>query len=351
MGWIVITALLLAAALVAWLLKRSAERHLDTHAKELAAHAAADEEAKRQAIDAGQGRYMPPPAPKLANADSYAIQRKVSKIALICLLVIAVLETLGFSFAIVSTKNEGIVTSFGAVSGHVGNGPHLIAPWESVTEMDAAIQTDSYTGANNDNGAPIAVRIGNQQTADVSISIRWRINPAMSDELFQNYRTFEHVRDSLVTRELTAAVNEQFKDYNPLNSIAAAATTGKKNPSLSDIANAVTEQMKREIGVEGIEILNTIIPIVTFDSATQNRINQLQQQFASTLIAEQQRQTNVKLAEANKALAKSVDTSPNVLVAQCMTILGEMVKENQPVPAGFSCWPGGSKIGVIAGAK
>ena len=254
------------------------------------------------------------------------------------------------SCAIVGTKDVGIKTSFGATSGHLGNGAHLIWPWENVTSMDAAIQTDSFTDKKDDLGPPITVRIGNQQIANVSVSIRWRINPNFADSLFQNYRTFNNVRDSLVIRELTAAVNQQFANYNPLNSVATTTPGTKKNPPLNVIANSVTKQMKREIGREGIEVLGTIIPLVTFDTATQARINQLQQQFALTKIAEQERLTNIAQAKANKALAASVNTSPNVLVAQCLTILGEMVKQGQTVPPAFSCWPGSGKIGVLAGA-
>lgn len=244
---------------------------------------------------------------------------------------------------VVSTKNVGIETAFGSTQGELSNGLHFVAPWINVTEMDAAIQTDSYTGDNCLN-----VRIANQQTACVDVSIRWRIKPKKADELFQNYHTFENVRDSLVTRELIAAVNRQLGDYNPLNSVQYGAPVGvPTNPSFATIAQRVTSQMGSEIGGQ-IEVLNTIIPYVSFDSQTQSRINQLQQQIALTRIAEQAKATNIAQATANRALAASVNTSPNVLVAQCLTILQEMVKNGQAVPPGFSCWPGGSLTGVIA---
>jgi regulator of protease activity HflC (stomatin/prohibitin superfamily) len=257
----------------------------------------------------------------------------------------AVVLLFACSFVSVSTKNVGIETSFGAISGELGNGAHLIAPWKSVTEMDAAVQTDSFVKQDC-----LSVRIANQQTACVDVSIRWRINPSKAGELFKNFRTFEHVRDSLVTRELTQAVNNQFSNYNPLNSvIGGLLPKGQvRNPSLSVIALRVTKQMREEIGHQ-IEILNTIIPIAHFDSQTQSRINQLQQQIALTRIAEQQKVTNKAQADANKKLAPSISNNPNVLVAQCLDILNSMVKTHQTIPAGFSCWPGSNKLtGVIA---
>jgi len=264
-------------------------------------------------------------------------------LAVLCLLISSLVK--------VSTKNVGIETTFGATSGEIGNGLHVKWPWEKVTEMDAAIQTDTFNGQNC-----IQVRIANQQTACVYINFQWRINPTQADELFRDYRTFDHVRDALVTRRLTAVVNEQLADYNPLNSVAGTdLPKGEhRNPSLAEIAKAVNKQMAQEIGGTNgsIEVLSTIIPLITFDAETQGRINQLQQQVALTRVAQQQRRTNAAQAIANKALAASVNTSPNVLVSHCISILETMVKNSQPVPAGFSCWPGGSKLtGVIANSS
>jgi regulator of protease activity HflC (stomatin/prohibitin superfamily) len=253
-------------------------------------------------------------------------------------------------FKQVGTKEEGIETSFGKTVGHLSNGPHLTAPWIQVHEMDAAIQTDSFVDTRGGDTicTGIAVRIANQQTGCASVSIQWRIVPNAGDELYKNYRSFNHVRDALVTRNLTAAVNEAFASYNPLDAIVNGASGGTSQQTLVEIAKRITVIMRREIG-DRIEILSTILPIVTFDAATQSRINQLQQQVALTRIAQQQLRTNEAQAKANAALAHSVDTSPNVLVAQCMNVLEAMVKQSQPVPAGFSCWPGGGAAAVIAG--
>jgi hypothetical protein len=44
-------------------------------------------------------------------------------------------------------------------------------------------------------------------------SVRWRIQPAATDELFLDYREFDNVRDNLVTRELKVALNQVFADF------------------------------------------------------------------------------------------------------------------------------------------
>lgn len=249
----------------------------------------------------------------------------------------------------VSTKNVGIETTFGKPSGELSNGLHLKWPWEKVTEMDAAIQTDTYFDNNC-----FKVRIAAQQIACVNVNFQWRINPESAQELYRDYRTFDHVRDALVTRRLTKVVNEQLANYNPLNSVAGADLPPgeKRNPPLPTIGKAVNEEMKKEIGggAGSIEVLSTIIPIMTFDPETQARINQLQQQVALTRVARQSERTAKAQAKANRALATSVNTSPNVLVSHCYSILETMVKNSQAVPAGFSCWPGSKLAGVIAAA-
>jgi hypothetical protein len=49
------------------------------------------------------------------------------------------------------------------------------------------------------------VRLGNNSTAFVDVSVRGRIQPAAADELFLDYRDFDNVRDNPVTRQLRAA--------------------------------------------------------------------------------------------------------------------------------------------------
>ena len=55
-------------------------------------------------------------------------------------------------------------------------------------------------------------------------------------------------------------------------------------------------------------------------------------------------------AEANRKLSSSVSNDPNVLVSRCFDILSEMVASKEPVPAGFTCWPGGGSGIVLPSA-
>lgn len=240
--------------------------------------------------------------------------------------------------AIVPTREIGIVTSFGRPVDNLSNGLHLKAPWERVHNLDGTIQTDNHTGEHCTD-----IRIGNESTACVDNTIRWRIKLDAGQRLYQDYREMENIRDSLVTRELKAALNEVLSDYNPLDQIREDE---QGSPDLNQFSEDVTAELSRRVGAD-VEIKSVILPIIRFDKQTQSKINAYQAEVANTRIAEQREETSKAQARANEALRKSVSNDPNVLVAQCMDILAEMVKNGQDIPINFSCWPGGSGGSIV----
>jgi regulator of protease activity HflC (stomatin/prohibitin superfamily) len=246
-------------------------------------------------------------------------------------------------FTIVPTRDIGIVTSFGKPVGNLDNGIHFKLPWEKVQTLDGAIQTDSYLEKNEEGCTDI--RIGNESTACVDNSIRWRIKLTAGETLYKDYRDMDNIRKSLVTRELTAALNEVLSDYNPLSQIQNDAANAA-NPNLNEFSKQVADQLRSQVG-DQIEIENVIIPLIHFDKPTQSKINLYQAEVANTRIATQREQTATAQAKANERLSKSVSNDPNVLVSQCLDTFNEMVKENQKIPIGFSCWPGGSGTSVV----
>lgn len=253
---------------------------------------------------------------------------------------LALLVLLSTAVTFVGTRDIGVVTSFGRPERHLDNGIHLKAPWESVSTLDGAIQTDNYTGTSDCTD----IRIGNESMACVDNTIRWRIKPEAGDTLFQDYHDMDKIRDSLVTRELKAALNGVLHDYNPLNQIAnnqAGAT-----PDLNLFGSSVAALMRKEIGSQ-IDVINVIIPIIRFDASTQQKLNAYQAEVANTHIAQQKEKTALAQALANNNLSKSVSNDPNVLVSKCFDILDEMVRNNKQIPAGFSCWPGGGSALVL----
>ena len=270
------------------------------------------------------------------------------------LLGLTIILTALMSFTSVPTRNIGIVTTFGRPNdATLENGLHLKAPWEDVVMFDASVQTDKFTGNEDKDELKTThtcttVRIGNQSTACVDNSVRWQIVKEQGDELFQDYKEFESVRDSLVTRQLITALNEAFAAYDPLNNLDENGRP--KVDTLSTIANRVKTSLTNKIGTQVI-IHDVNIPLINFDATTQDKINAFQAEVANTRIAKQKQATADAEAIANGKLAASVSKDPNVLVSKCLDTFNQMVKQEQPVPAAFSCWPGSNSAVVIPQSK
>ncbi|HET6731344.1 SPFH domain-containing protein [Mycobacterium sp.] len=262
------------------------------------------------------------------GAKSPAARTRSLRIAVIAGVITLFVLILG-STTIVSARNIGVVTTFGRPGGTLSNGLHWKAPWQSVTEMNGTIQIDNHTGEN-----ATTVRLGNNSTAFVDNSVRWRIQPAAADELYLDYREFENVRDNLVTRELRAALNEVFADFDPL------APENSDGANVQALGDDVAEKLRAKVGGQ-IEIINVIVPLVNYDDATQERINALNVEKANTRIAEQRAKTAEAEARANEILAASVSNDPNVLVSKCL----DAAREAGISPLG--CWPNTTAVPTV----
>ncbi len=233
------------------------------------------------------------------------------------------------STTIVSTRNIGVVTTFGRPGGTLTNGLHWKAPWQSVTEMNGTIQIDNHTG-----DAATTVRLGNNSTAYVDNSVRWRIQPAAADELFLDYREFDNVRDNLVTRELKAALNEVFSDFDPL---APENSEGANVQALGDqVAEKLTDQGRRTDRNHQCDCAAGQLR-----RGHPGRINALNVEKANTRVAEQRAKTAAAEAKANEILAASVTNDPNVLVSKCL----DAAREAHISPLG--CWPNTSVVPTV----
>lgn len=267
---------------------------------------------------------------------------------------LALLSLIVAVFTIVPTKRVGVVTSFGKPTGTLSNGLHAIWPWEKVTSFDAAIQTDRHdderkdgdTGNNPDKCTLVRIANGGS-TACLDNIIRWRIRKDEADALYRDYRDFDRVRESLVTRELVASLNKEFLSFDPL---ASLDVNKQSQAGIAERAVDVKADLEREIG-DQIEILSVNVPLPHYSRATEDKLNQYQTALAQTRIATQNKDTATQEAEANNNLANSVKRSPNVLVSKCLDALNDMIKARIQPPAGFSCWPGSQSAVVIPSSK
>lgn len=241
------------------------------------------------------------------------------------------------TFVVVSTRNIGVVTTFGRPVGTLSNGLHYTWPWQSVTELDGSIQIDWHKDGDggDGHGDAIVVRLGNNSNAWTDTSVRWEMQLDAADDLFLQYKTFDNIRTNLVTRNLQTALNEVFASYNPLGSVNPAdpnvTTPSSTKSMLPELAAKATEIMQKKVGNQ-IKVFEVQIPTISFDPETQGKIDQLNQQRAATAVAIESQKTATEQARANDNIAASLQ-DPNVLVSKCL----DVVKEKGGSPLG--CWP------------
>jgi hypothetical protein len=255
----------------------------------------------------------------------------------------------------VPTKNIGIPVAFGKVAGQpFSPGIHETwTPWLHLVDVDETTQTTTFRVNPRTHQGGLDVRIGGQQTAKVNVSIQWKVQDVAADNLFLNFANqgadlMTEIRNAVVVRSLENVENQVMGDYNPIQDVSVNGAAG--NSQFSTFQSLVKKGMIHDIGGR-IKVLSIIQPIAIYDDSTQNRLNAIQQQYAETAIAKQQYQTNLAQAKANDALRKSVSNDPNVLIAQCLTVVREAEKANYSgLPAGFSCF-GGSAPGVVLSHK
>ncbi len=336
-------------AVVAFVVKRAVSRKLKTLEAAEQDTDAKSNSSREDEYDSYSYRHSTDSsAPRL---DDFRLTVAVARWAMIGLFALAGIFTFWSSATVVSTKNIGVVTEFNRPTGeNLSNGFHFVLPWQKVTELDGTIQTDNHIGfvdGDWNKANCTKVRIAQQAVACVDNSIRWRLRPEAADRLFQEYRDFDNIRSSLVTRQLSEGLNAELEGYDPLATDEAGNSTA---PSQEQIAENTKRWLIERIGRD-IEVLDVIAPLTHFDGNTQGRINALQQEIGNTRIATQREQTAKAEAAANGELAASVSKDPNVLVSKCLDTLNAMVEANQPIPAGFSCWPGGSSAVVVPSAS
>lgn len=257
-------------------------------------------------------------------------------------LLLSLLFTVMSSFDIVATRNVGIVTTFGKPVDTRPNGLAWHAPWSKVSELSEAIQLQSFQGSNyGDPGSAIKVRLANNSAAYVEENLNWRLKQGSAGQLFQDYATFDNIKENLVDKQAQVALSKTFATFNPQTSapvvdptapaqagVVPAAAQGADLPAM---AATVKKDLQDAVGSE-IEIIDVRIPGIFYDDATQQRIDQYNQKVQETKNAAQDVVTahQQQLASAQRAAQAAPDLK--VAIFNC---INAMVDKGQS-PAG--CW-------------
>jgi len=254
-------------------------------------------------------------------------------------LIVAGLITVAWdSFTIVPARNVGIVNTFGKAENALDNGFHWVKPWSSVETIDATVQNINLSA---DAKNCITVRLANQTTACVDVTVQWNIDQkANANELWQRYRgnnddVVGNVGRNVVERELRRSLNVVFETYNPLSVLAGG---GQPNTKTDDLAGAALKEMKAHVDA-GIVVDTLRISVVHYDDTTQSKLNGFAQALADTQIATQQKLTAEQQKLANDLLAAASSSDPGVKYQNCLNLLKDLAAKGQlqNLPPTFNC--------------
>lgn len=268
---------------------------------------------------------------------------------------------------IVEAKQQGVLLTFGKPSDRtLGPGLSFKAPWQKVVSVDTTRQTDNFNnGDQATDHSVINVRLGNGNVSAFYASVTWQINEPQAGVVYGEFRgedPTEEVYKKLIAPNFKSAVNLVGGTYNPTAQIEAVGN-GKTEvepddinlaPDFDALAAAVeTDFLKRVTPKDGsdplVKIVSVNISYLSFDDATQEKINQYQDEVQKTIIAAQAVRTAEKQALAYETTAKSLKvTGPDVLASRCFDLIANGAFEP---PAGFSCYPGSNSSVVIPSSK
>lgn len=213
---------------------------------------------------------------------------------------LVVFLTFGLSTTIVTVdaRQDGVVTSFKKPTGEVlESGAHLTKPWETVHEMNAAAQTTTYT---------FDVQMAGGAKAKLNVYPSWKIASNAASELYQDYKTFDNVVDSLFSQQLVSTANNIFGTYNPLTNVDPE--TGELKKTKEQWADELKLKMQENPMIKGkLEITSMAIPIIQPDDNTQANLNLIVAEFAKGGVLDQQKTNALKEKDVANTQAQIPD--------------------------------------------
>ena len=232
----------------------------------------------------------------------------------------------------VPARNVAVVTINGKPSGVVTNGGHWMEPWAKLTYFPTVIQPV--------NNFDQVVRLKNNTEATVDVSAQWQIDPNNQFlALYNNWQTFDNIRDNVVKRELQVALNDQFAGWDPM---AVIDQTGGSTVAVTSLAGPVEQEVNAAMP-NGLVLRSVKIVGITYSKDVQANLNAVTKQAAATLTAQRLEQTNKAVAAANAALGNGAQAYQQ----NCLDTVKVAIAAGYALPANFNC--GGGTLPLTIG--
>jgi len=286
--------------------------------------------------------------------------RVVGGIAVVAFIFFFIMST----FVVIQTRHVGVEVSFGKPGTTYTNGFHWKNPFANVHKYDGTLQTEKYdSGKAKDQGDPFLVHLGNGSTATLDVTYQWKLSDNV-DSIYKNYPSADtkDLNDKIVYRQVQQSLNDAYAAFDPTAGLRAQSqalidqSNGKTpTPPDTSITGSQTYQLYAKqaetqlVGVltpQGVQFVALTIGNITYDTNTQNRLNELNNAIVQTQIAIQQEATALATATANKNIAQD----PPSLQQNIQTCIDATAKNPSAFPVGWNCFTG-SGVGVVTSGK
>lgn len=239
----------------------------------------------------------------------------------------------------VGARSVGVETAFGRYDGTLRNGFHLTAPWVSVEQFSTRVQ---YLHLVKDEAVNVTYSGGG--SGQVIATVRWRITDAGAKNLWTRYRSFDNVRDNLVTQQARDSYRVVMGQYVPADAIAGR--------NLRTIDGKVKADLDQQLSADGIIIDSVSTQHVALDANAQQGLNQIVKANADIQRAQVEQQRAIIDAKTAEIRQKAGSLSEANLQRYCLEIVNSWdVKKNGELPATFNCNFSGGSGSVVIPAK
>ena len=139
------------------------------------------------------------------SADTNALNRDPKKTALIAALLVAG-GIIFSSWYTIDESERGVLLRNGALVKVVEPGLSFKMPFfESVRRISIQSFSTKYEG--------LPAYSSDQQTANLTVSVSWRVDPSKVDEVYTRYRDVQGLLDRLITRNIQTQTENVFGQY------------------------------------------------------------------------------------------------------------------------------------------
>lgn len=269
---------------------------------------------------------------KSNKSDFVVANSSIFKYVWIGVTVFAVLSLVGSSFTVIKPQTVGIEVQFGKPIRSLNNGLHLKSPLSTVEKLDGTVKNLGFNDPDKEDNVSLEVRLASGAMAYPKANIEYRLMSEDAMQLFLDYRTEDNIRLNTIQRDFEAITSDVFSNYDPLGK---DTLKDGEEARINLMRKEITDRMLKETGTS-VELRSITMPMVGYDTTTQDRINELQTEIAKTRVAEQKKSTAEAEARSNNVLSNSL--SDEVLTSKCLDI----IKESGQSPIG--CFDGSSVV-------